>query len=104
MRRRASLREKAFVVGAVLLFAGLAGVLVAGPHQTLIAASRYCLIFGWIVSTCAYFVRVWDRNPAIRRIKKDRQGVSWLGILAILLWVIVLPVACLWVYGYIHQR
>ena len=100
---RSSPREKAFAAGILLAFVGLGGIVFLNLHGILRIITGFCLVIGVVVHNVAFFVGVWDRNPVIRKVTQSPDGVLWLRIVATLLWLGVLPFACLWVYHRVHQ-
>jgi hypothetical protein len=97
-----------FAVKTLAGFFGLAGVLffdalretwklyLPGILRTFLAA---CLVVGSLVSSVAFVMlygpfRIVNRNPS---------RVFWMRLVAVILWLVVLPFACLWVYDYLHH-
>jgi len=102
MYPRSSPYEKVLAAGTLLLFLGLGGLAFLDLHGNLRIIASFSLALGSLVNTCAFFVHVWDKNRAIRRVKQNPDGVLWLRILVVVLWIGILPLACLWAYKYIH--
>lgn len=92
-----------FAIGTFLALAGLAGFLI-GLRGVFRTASGILLVVGGLMHYGAYFPLAWDQNTAVRRINGSRNGRLWLRILAAVLWLAVLPIACLWVYNYLNQH
>lgn len=112
MRRRSSPREKAFVTGSFLGFLGLLGVVVfdmlrdawkvnlPGGLRTFLAT---CLVVGFLVHIAAFLAPRNQTTSAVAAIENSRMGRFWILPLVILLWLGVLPFACLWVYDQVHR-
>jgi len=107
MYPRSSLREKRLVAAWLVFLGGFGGLIVLDNHPSpshihgILRTIAACgLLFGWLTGHAMLFVRRWDRNPGIRAIHRNRDGLLWLRITAVVLWVGVLPLACLWVYHY----
>jgi hypothetical protein len=110
MYRRSSPREKAFAVGILLSFAGLGGIFLldglqstSNLHWVFRFVAGCSLVLGFLLHQGAFFVGVWDRNRVIRRVTASSDGLFWLQILAVILWLGFLPLAYLWVYHYLHR-
>jgi uncharacterized membrane protein YsdA (DUF1294 family) len=103
MYPRSSAQERVFAVGTLLLFLGLGGLAFFDLHGALRTISGFCLVLGFVLHTGAFFVRVWDRSRAIRRVKQNPDGVLWLRILVIGLWLGILPLVSLWAYQHVHR-
>jgi hypothetical protein len=97
MRWRTSTPEKLFAAGVILSFAGLLGVLLVPKGIPRLACS-VCLLCGVLLYKGTFFVRVWDNSRAIQRLQRKPNGVLALRILAIVLWLAVFPLVCLWLY------
>ena len=87
MYPRSSPQEKVLAVGTLLLFLGLGGLAFSDLHGILRIISGFCLVLGYFLNTGAFFMRAWDKNSAIRRVKQNPNGVLWLRILAVGLWL-----------------
>jgi len=102
MYPRSSPYEKVLAAGTLLLFLDLGGLAFLDLHGILRIIAGFCLVLGYLLNTGAFFARVWDKNRAIRRVKQNADGVLWLRILAVALWIGILPLVCLWAYKHIH--
>jgi len=99
--------EKWIGAGALLLFIALAGDIGLDPqtthHPILRNLASCCLIGGFLLFHGALY-KLWDRKwKPIRWVKRSPDGVLWLRILAVILWLALLPFAILRAYDYIHQ-
>lgn len=103
MYARGSVREKVFLVGTILALLSLGPLAFLDLHGILRIIAACCLILGWLMHTCAFFADTWDGNSLIRRIKRRRGGLRWLRIVTAILWIGILPIACLWAYLHIHR-
>jgi hypothetical protein len=103
MYPRSSTLEKSFASGTIVLFLGLAGIALAGEHPSMRTVAFSCVLFGGVVSNCAWFVGAWDRNPLIMKLQQGQQR-TWLVLAAIVLWIGFLPLAYLWVRGHTNLR
>jgi hypothetical protein len=97
--------EKPLALGVLLVLIGLPGLLLldAKQHPSLRFAAGCFFVVGWLVFHCSTFARRWDDNLLIRRVHGSPDGVLWLRIAAVVLWLGILPVAILWVYQYLHR-
>jgi hypothetical protein len=103
MRFRSSPREKTFAVGILLAFVGLGALAFPNLSGFLRIAAGTCLVFGVLLYKGAFFARVWDRG-LIGSLQKTPQGSLWLRIVAVILWIGILPLVWLWVYDRIHRH
>jgi len=99
---RSSPYEKVLATTMLLAFVGIAGLILLDLHGILKIIVVLCLIVGYLVNTGAFFVHTWDRNRAIQRMHQAPNASFWLRVLTIVLWLGVLPFACLWVYHRLH--
>lgn len=103
MYPRSTTREKVLAVGTVLVFLGLGGFSFLNPHGILRITADCFLLFGWFLNTGAFFAGARNSNRAIRRVTQNPGGVLWLRVLAIVLWMGILPLIFLSAYRYIHR-
>jgi hypothetical protein len=103
MRARSSPREKTFAVGILLAFVGLGAIPFPNLPGILRIAAGCCLVLGVLLYKGAFIARAWDRAP-IGNLRKTRQGSQWLRIVALILWIGILPLVWLWVYDHIHRH
>lgn len=99
--------EKLIGIGALLLFVGLGGVVVMDPqttkYPTLRITAGCSFILGFLLFHGALYT-LWDRKRRpIRREKSNSDEVLWIRILAVILWLTILPFAILRVYDYVHH-
>lgn len=107
MRARSSPREKAFAIGILLAFFGLIAILILDSRSTHHPIARdvaaFCLGIAALLYKTTFFVGTWDNSRVIGRIHQSPNGIFWMRLVAITLWLGVLPFACLWVYDYIKH-
>lgn len=112
MRRRSSPREKTFAIGTFVGFFGLLGVVVfdmlrdawkvhlPGSLRTFLAI---CLVLGYLVHIAAFLALRNQTTGVVAAVENSQVGRFWIRLLVILLWLGVLPLACLWVYDQLHR-
>jgi hypothetical protein len=110
MYPRSSLREKAFAIGGIVSLCGLVSIFWLDDHSNssrvhviLRTVAAACFLFGWLAFHAGFFMRRWVRNPGIRAIYQNPDGVFWLRIAAVVLFLGVLPLVCLWAYHSIRH-
>jgi hypothetical protein len=86
-------------------FGGLVSMVWLDHHPKSVAYPRSsknccpsCFFFGWLVGSAGFFAKVWDRHRGIRFIRRNPDVVFWLRIAAVILFLGVLPLVCLWAY------
>jgi hypothetical protein len=67
-------------------------------HAVLRTVALPASFFGWLVGSAGFFAKVWDRHRGIRFIHRNPDVVFWLRIAAVILFLGVLPLVCLWSY------
>jgi len=99
--------EKPVAIGFLLFFLGLPGVIFLDPQTTHHPTLRFiaCCLFlvGWLWWHAVWFVQRWNRNPLAQKAHRSPNGFWWMRIVAIVLWLGVLPFAFLWVYHYLER-
>jgi hypothetical protein len=103
MRARSSPREKTFAIGILLAFVGLGAMAFPNLPGILRIAAGCCLVLGALLYKGAFVARAWDGGP-IGSLLKTPQGSQWLQIVALILWIGILPLVWLWVYDHIHRH
>ena len=103
MYPRSSPFEKVFAAGILLTVLGLGGLVLFDLHGLLRIIAGFFLVFGFLLYNVAYFVNALNTSRARRRVMQNPDAVLWLRILAVILWLGVLPFACLWVYHHVHR-
>jgi hypothetical protein len=110
MYPRSSPREKVIAIGCIVFFGGLVWTSWLDDHPNpsrihaiLRTVAACCFVLPWIAGTADYFTGAWDRNPGIRAIHRNPDGVFWLRIAAVILFLGVLPLVWLWTYHSIHH-
>jgi hypothetical protein len=107
MYLRNSTWSKMFAVAGLLFFIGLVAVIVLDPQTThypvLRAVLALFMVVGFILMITGNFVLLYDRNIFTQRIIRSPAGFFWMRIFAVILWLGVLPFACLWVYHYLQR-
>lgn len=68
-------------------------------HTVLIGV----VLAGVVVLRVSYPTHLWDRNRWIRSVNASSDGAFWLWIVAIVLFLGVLPLVCLWAYHAIQH-
>ena len=111
MRRQTSPLEMTFAVGTFVGFFGLVGVLFFDALRetwklylpaTLRTFLATCLVVGFLLHSVT-FVMLCGTNRVVRSVKANPDGGFWMRIVAVILWLGVLPFACLWFYDYLHR-
>ena len=103
MRTRSSIREKTFFFGILLTLAGLTGLAIPNLSGIFRIAAGFCLALGVLLYKGAFFVGAWDHGP-IGRLQKTPDGYFWLRIVAVVLWLGVVPLTFLWLYDHLHRH
>jgi hypothetical protein len=99
-------RDKVFFVGTLMALVGLVAIVfmdVVGLHGVPRIAVVSFFFVGMVLHTGTFFVSTWDRNGFIRSATGSPTGMFWLRILAIFLWLGILPLIFLWLYHYLHR-
>jgi hypothetical protein len=89
-------------VGMLLMLGGLV-LLVFNLRGAWRAGAAICFVLGIVFCQGAFFADIWDRSP-IGRLGRTAQGPLWLRIAAVILWLVVLPVAAFVAFTYLHPR
>jgi len=107
---RSSPREKVLAIGAIVFFGGLVSMFWLDDHPNssrihviLRTFAAACFVLGWVAFHAGFFIRRWDLNPGIRAIHQNPDGVFWMRIAAVVLFLGVLPLVCLWAYHSVHH-
>ena len=109
---QSSPREKVWTIGALMFLAGLGGVVFIDTLKstwgitlpgTLRIVAATCLIVGWPVSILGFFLVRFGRNRLIGSLRGNSRVLFYARIVALLLWIVILPLAILSVYDYIHR-
>jgi hypothetical protein len=110
MYPRSTPREKAVAIGGIVFFGGLVWMSWLDDHPNpsrihaiLRTVAACCFLFAWLACTAGYFAGVWDRNPGIRAIHRSPDGVFWLRMAVVILFLGVLPLVGLWAYHSIQH-
>jgi hypothetical protein len=109
MDRRASLREKIFIVGNILCFLGIGWTYLLVHFKktpdvrgSLLIIPGSLAALGFLLSQGAFFARVLEKNRPAPVLKMNPTVYRWLRILAVVLWLVVLPLVYLWAHEYNH--
>jgi len=103
MRARSSRREKTFFIGILLTLVGLGGLAIPNLLGIVRIVAGCCLALGVLLYKGAFFVRAWDSGP-IGRYQKAPHGYLWLRIVAVVLWLGIVPLTFLWLYDRLHRH
>src|ERR1700687_4328679 len=103
MRTRTSPREKTFFIGILLAFVGLGGLAIPNLSGIFRIIVGCCLALGVLLYKGAFFVKAWEARP-IEQLQKAPHGYLWLRIVAVVLWLGVVPLTFLWLYDHLHRR
>lgn len=103
MRNRSTQREKSFFFGILLALVGLGGLAVPNLTGVFRVAAGCFLALGVLLYKGAFFVGAWDRGP-IGTFSKTPRGNLWLRIVAVVLWLGVVPLTFLWLYDHLHRH
>lgn len=101
-----------FAIGTLVGFLGLLGVIffdglketwkvyLPSFARTFLAT---CLVVGFLVHNVSFFMLRSARNRVVRTAAQSPNTFFWMRLVAVILWLGVLPFACLWVYDYIKH-
>jgi hypothetical protein len=96
-------RALTLFVGFLFAFIGLGRLTIPNLMGIFRIVAGCCLALGFLVYNGAFFVGAWDRGP-VGNLQKTARGNFWLRIVAVVLWLAVVPVRFLWLYDYLHRH